>query len=75
MSAPEVPDAIRELFEPAIAFEREWSPRVGGELAAPMRVMLGAALSTLVQHYNVAPRQLADYVREVLRLTYPETFK
>jgi hypothetical protein len=73
--ASELPDAVKALFSDAAAFERELAPHVGGDSAEPMRGMLGAALSMLVQHYDVEPRQLADYVREVLRFTYPEAFQ
>ena len=71
----ELPDAFKALFSDAAAFERELAPHVGGDSAEPMRGMLGAALSMLVQHYDVEPRALADYVRVVLRFTYPEAFK
>jgi hypothetical protein len=71
----ELPDAIKLLFSDAAAFEREHAPQVGGNSAEPMREMLGITLGMLVTRYDVDPRRLADYVRETLRFSYPESFK
>ena len=72
---PETSPSIEAIFSDAAAFEREHAPQVGGDAAQPVRTVLGVTLGVLVENYGVDPRNLADYVREVLRFVHPAAFK
>lgn len=74
-SPVETSPSIEAIFSDIAAFEREHSPQVGGDAAQPVRTVLGVTLGVLIENYGVDPRNLADYVREVLRFVHPAAFK
>ena len=62
------------LIGDILAFEADWSSRVGGDAAQDLRTLIGFAMHQMISRHGVHPRALADYLREALRLIDPDKF-
>ena len=67
---PVLPPEIQAIAD----FEAGWDARMGGSTTQELRWMIGIALARLTELHDVHPRELADYVRESLRIQNPARF-